>query len=144
MSLRSYLFALIGSLIILLTITQLFLVYWIEQNLNQEVNVQARNISEQVFELAFEELDKVSEEIEKVKYFSDNINGDGITVITEGKSGNRQIIFRQQSQKAHKIHIFVDTRSCENEEFLARVVACFNFFSLHFLNVKFFLLFPVL
>ncbi|MFB0980207.1 MAG: hypothetical protein QMC62_04735 [Alteromonadaceae bacterium] len=54
MSLRSYLFALIGSLIILLTITQLFLVYWIEQNLGQEVNVQARNLSEQVFELAFE------------------------------------------------------------------------------------------
>jgi signal transduction histidine kinase len=93
MSLRSYLFALIGSLIILLTIIQLFLVYWIEQNLNQEVNVQAINLSEQVFELAFEELNKDTENTTKVKLISENISVDGITVITEDVDGNRQIIF---------------------------------------------------
>jgi len=95
MSLRSYLFALIGSLIILLTITQLFLVYWIEQNLGQEVNVQARNLSEQVFELAFEELNKDTESMAKVKLISENITVDGITVITEDAVGNRKIIFNK-------------------------------------------------
>ena len=95
MSLRSYLFALIGSLIILLTIIQLFLVYWIEQNLDQEVNVQARNLSAQVFELAFEELNKDTESMAKVKLISENISGDGITVITEDAVGNRQIIFNK-------------------------------------------------
>jgi signal transduction histidine kinase len=99
MSLRSYLFALIGSLIILLTMTQLFLVYWIEQNLNQEVNVQARNISQQVFELAFEELDKDPEGSTKVKLISENITVDGITVITEDDAGNRQIIFNESSNE---------------------------------------------
>jgi signal transduction histidine kinase len=95
MSLRSYLFSLIGSLIILLTVTQLFLVYWIEQNLNQEVNVQARNLSAQVFELAFEELDNESLSTTKVKLISENINIDGITVITEDEGGNQQVIFNK-------------------------------------------------
>jgi hypothetical protein len=83
MSLRSYLFALIGSLIILLTIIQLFLVYWIEQNLNQEVNVQARNLSAQVFELAFDELNQNTDNVKKVKFISENITVDDITLITE-------------------------------------------------------------
>jgi len=57
MSLRSYLFALVGSLIVLLTVTQLFLVYWIESNLAQEVELKARHLSEQVIDLAFEKFD---------------------------------------------------------------------------------------
>jgi signal transduction histidine kinase len=57
MSLRSYLFSLVGSLIILLTLSQLFLVYWIEKNLAQEVEVKARHLSEQVIEMAFEKID---------------------------------------------------------------------------------------
>jgi len=57
MSLRSYLFALVGSLIVLLTITQLFLVYWIEQNLAQEVEVKARHLSEQAIDMAFQKID---------------------------------------------------------------------------------------
>ena len=57
MSLRSYLFALVGSLIVLLTVTQLFLVYWIESNLAEEVELKARHLSEQVIELAFEKID---------------------------------------------------------------------------------------
>lgn len=100
MSLRGYLFALIGSLIILLTLTQLFLVYWIEQNLNQEVNVQARNISQQVFELAFEELDKDPQSMEKVKLISENITVDGITLITEDAVGNRKYIFNKTANEA--------------------------------------------
>jgi signal transduction histidine kinase len=60
MSLRSYLFSLIGGLIILLTISQLFLVRWIEKNLAEEVNIQAKFFSEQVIELAFEEFDQAS------------------------------------------------------------------------------------
>lgn len=58
MSLRSYLFSLIGSLIILLIVCQLVLINWIEQNLTKEVNSQARFISEQVIELALEKFDQ--------------------------------------------------------------------------------------
>lgn len=58
MSLRSYLFSLIGSLIVLLTVSQLTLVYWIDKNLATEVETQARHLSQQVFDLAFEKIDK--------------------------------------------------------------------------------------
>ena len=97
MSLRSYLFALIGSLIVLLTITQLFLVNWIEQNLNNEVNVQARHISEQVLELAFKELDKDGAHDTKIGFIADNINADGITVILKVTIANKCFI-----QNSHK------------------------------------------
>ncbi|NQZ22718.1 MAG: HAMP domain-containing histidine kinase [Colwellia sp.] len=99
MSLRSYLFALIGSLIVLLTITQLFLVYWIEQNLNKEVNVQARHISEQVLELAFKELDKDVGHRTNIKFISENISADGITIFTHDDFGNQQVIFKKSLQK---------------------------------------------
>jgi signal transduction histidine kinase len=99
MSLRSYLFALIGSLIVLLTVTQLFLVYWIEQNLNKEVNVQAQQISQQVLELAFKELDKDIAHKTNIKFISENINADGITVVTQDDSGTQQVIFKKNSQK---------------------------------------------
>jgi len=99
MSLRSYLFSLIGSLIVLLTITQLFLVYWIEQNLNKEVNVQARHLSEQVLELAFKELDKDDEFERKIGFIAENINTDGITVITKNNSGTHQTIYTDNPQK---------------------------------------------
>jgi len=99
MSLRSYLFSLIGSLIILLTITQLFLVYWIEQNLNKEVNVQARHISEQVLELAFKELDKDNQHETKIGFIAENINTDGITIITKSNSGIRPMVYQEHPQK---------------------------------------------
>lgn len=99
MSLRSYLFALIGSLIVLLTITQLFLVYWIEQNLNKEVNVQARQISEQVLELAFKELDKDVGHRTNIKFISENITANGITVFSHDDSGNQQVIYKKSPQK---------------------------------------------
>jgi|GEM_PF-1855904 len=99
MSLRSYLFSLIGSLIVLLTITQLFLVYWIEQNLNKEVNVQARHLSEQVLELAFKEFDKEDEFERKIGFIAENINADGITVITKNNNGTRQTVYTEPPQK---------------------------------------------
>ena len=61
MSLRSYLFSLIGSLIILLTVSQLTLVYWIDKNLAEEVEIQARDLSRQVFELAFDKIDNIEQ-----------------------------------------------------------------------------------
>ena len=53
MSLRHYLFSLIGTLILLLTIVQLTLVYWIDKNLEKEVNTQAKLISERAVEFVF-------------------------------------------------------------------------------------------
>jgi len=61
MSLRSYLFILIGCLIVLLTIIQLVLVNWIEKNIAKEVDFKARHYSEQVLELAVNEWDNVSQ-----------------------------------------------------------------------------------
>ena len=58
MSLRSYLFILIGSLISLLTISQLTMVYWIENTIAKEVDFQARHYSEQIIELAVDQLNQ--------------------------------------------------------------------------------------
>jgi len=57
MSLRSYLFSLIGGLIVLLTLAQLFLVNWIEQTLTDEVNNKAKVLSQQMIELVFDEIE---------------------------------------------------------------------------------------
>ena len=57
MSLRSYLFSLIGGLIVLLTLAQLFLVHWIEQTLMEEVNHKAKFLSQQMIELVFDEIE---------------------------------------------------------------------------------------
>lgn len=55
MSLRYYLFVLIGGLIFLLTLAQLSLVYWIDKSLTKEVSKQAQVLSEKVIEFAFDE-----------------------------------------------------------------------------------------
>jgi hypothetical protein len=68
MSLRSYLFSLIGGLIVLLTISQLVLVNWIEKNLAKEVDVKARFLSEQVIELALEEFDNSNSATKVVRH----------------------------------------------------------------------------
>lgn len=65
MSLRSYLFALIGSLIIVLTASQLALLNWIDSYLAQEVETKARHLSQQVIELAFEQIEVESAENSK-------------------------------------------------------------------------------
>lgn len=61
MSLRSYLFSLIGCLIALLTLSQLAMLYWIESNIAKEVDFQARHYSEQIIELAVDQLNQVSD-----------------------------------------------------------------------------------
>ena len=68
MSLRSYLFSLVGGLIVLLTISQLFLVHWIQDNLANEVNTKAKFLSEQVIELAFEEFDQTSKSNKVIRH----------------------------------------------------------------------------
>lgn len=58
MSLRGYLFYLIGGLVVLLTVIQLALVYWIENTVAKEVDVKARQYSKQIVELAVENLNQ--------------------------------------------------------------------------------------
>ncbi|GHF92273.1 sensor histidine kinase [Thalassotalea marina] len=58
MSLRGYLFYLIGGLIVLLTLVQLALVYWIENTVAKEVDVKARQYSKQIVELAVDNLNQ--------------------------------------------------------------------------------------
>jgi len=57
MSLRNYLFALMGCLIVVLTTTQIGLVYWVEQNIAQEVNSKARHLSKEVLHRVIEGID---------------------------------------------------------------------------------------
>ena len=118
MSLRSYLFSLIGSLIVLLTITQLFLVNWIEKNLDKEVNVQARHISEQVLELAFKELDKDGEHETKIGFIADNINADGITVITKSNNTSHQVLYTKHPQE----NVTINTELAELAEEFSQIL----------------------
>lgn len=86
MSLRNYLFVLIGTLIFLLTISQLFLVTWLEKSFAQEVDNKARNISEQVIELAVNQMfDQEKNNALVVKKLSDLnvIKDDKSTIKTE-------------------------------------------------------------
>lgn len=57
MSLRAYLFSLIGGLILLLALSQLALMFWIERSLQDEVNEKARVYGEHLIELAVDRLD---------------------------------------------------------------------------------------
>ena len=61
MSLRNYLFALVGILIITLTLSQLFLINWINNQLHTEVEQQAEKLSQKILELAVEEITIVPE-----------------------------------------------------------------------------------
>jgi len=56
MSLKNYLFILIGTLIMLLTISQLLLINWLQESFNSKVDMKARSISERVIELAVDEV----------------------------------------------------------------------------------------
>ncbi|WP_206483317.1 HAMP domain-containing sensor histidine kinase [Thalassotalea sp. G2M2-11] len=56
MSLRRYLFSLVGTLIILFTLMQLALLYWLEQNVQADVMTNVKRINETALDLA---LDKV-------------------------------------------------------------------------------------
>ncbi|WP_448549325.1 ATP-binding protein [Thalassotalea fusca] len=56
MSLRQYLFALVGGLIIVLTIVQVVLIFWLQHNIDQDVQNKVRTINEQAFELALDEV----------------------------------------------------------------------------------------
>lgn len=65
MSLRSYLFSLIGGLILLFTLVQLALLYWLEQNIQQDVDHKVMHINEKALALT---LDKVfvTDELQEV------------------------------------------------------------------------------
>lgn len=56
MSLKNYLFILIGTLILLLTISQLLLINWLQESFDSKVDMKARSISERVLELAVDEV----------------------------------------------------------------------------------------
>jgi len=56
MSLRQYLFVLVGGLIIVLTLVQVILIFWLQHNIDQDVQNKVRTINEQAFELALDEV----------------------------------------------------------------------------------------
>ncbi|WDE09939.1 sensor histidine kinase [Thalassomonas haliotis] len=65
MSLKSYLFALIGALIVLLTLSQLALVYWLEYKVADDVAQQARFLSKEVIDIAIDRIDDEQIKAEK-------------------------------------------------------------------------------
>ncbi len=92
MSLRSYLFALIGGLIVIFTTTQLLLLSWLEQNIESDVKNTVKVIHERAFDRALERI---------------NISGEQ-PIIIKNKS------YRTSTNK-NKPHIVID----ENIEVLA-------------------------
>lgn len=56
MSLKNYLFVLIGALILLLTTSQILLINWLQQSFDEKVDIKARDLSERVIELAVDEV----------------------------------------------------------------------------------------
>jgi len=94
MSLRHYLFALIGTLILLLTLVQLFLVYWIDKNLAHEVNEQAKLLSERVVDFAFDEVeiivDEHNQEPSKIIHLPTQMKQTKVIVIPEHESSSEK------------------------------------------------------
>ena len=94
MSLRHYLFTLIGLLILLLAAAQWSLVYWIDRQITAEVNEQAQALSEKVIEFAFNS-----------EGFAFSTDGESqVTLFTENASvneqgGNRVVVLPQQDQE---------------------------------------------
>ncbi len=128
MSLRSYLFSLIGSLIIVLTLSQLSLLYWVERNMAKEVEAKARDLSERVIDLAFNTIetsasDDDSEQVIKIIHSNENkeedqIFKDGYQVNvpsknTENESNTaiekHQHMMQNKDSPMASIEIFVDT-----------------------------------
>lgn len=100
MSLRGYLFCLIGGLVVLLTAIQLTLVHWIEQNVAKEVDVKARQYSKQIVELAVENLNQSKDN--KFIFRQVSPNDSPIKVkeqrVVKSPEGNVQVYtFEQQS-----------------------------------------------
>lgn len=60
MSLKSYLFILVGMLVLLLTASQLLLIQWLQDNVVKEIDMQSRMRTERVIDLAFLQLEKES------------------------------------------------------------------------------------
>ena len=87
MSLKSYLFSLIGILIVLLTVSQLTLLNWMKTNFSSEVAQQALQVSEKVLMLATEKFE--SEDINiHIEYETDDGTGHKQKIITTSQLDN--------------------------------------------------------
>jgi len=96
MSLRRYLFLLIGSLIILLSASQLALVWWIDKNMQEQVHQKAKILSEKMIEFAFnvEDNDHTNQLIEHEK-----------KVIIKN-SGNAEVIVLPEKGKVREVEVY--------------------------------------
>ena len=118
MSLRNYLFTLVGVLIITLTLSQLFLVNWINQQLNTEVEQQAQKLSHQLVELAVEEFvvspDDKPTTIKHLRKINRNNENTDIQIITT--DGNKAIKHKiTKPQQAGDITVDIDSESLKKE-----------------------------
>ena len=97
MSLKSYLFALIGSLIVLLTLSQLALVYWLEYKVADDVDQQARVLTREVIDIAIERID--DEQIKAVKTAKATTNSPHMEV----KENTRVVVIDEQLPEKAKL-----------------------------------------
>lgn len=124
MSLRNYLFCLVGGLLLLLTASQLFLVYWIEQTLNQEVKEKAQSLSQFVVEEAIDEfslefMTDINQKIENVGATShERLSSKSASSSNPAPSSNTatstQPIKNEQRNQIHSERIRVVTDTEEN------------------------------
>lgn len=102
MSLRTYLFTLIGTLILTLCMSQLFLLYWLEQDIATDVEIKARHLSEQVIELAFHELPNGIEHAKNDKDKDQSIEGPTTTIEIIKTNGEHKVIKRFSGKTDNK------------------------------------------
>lgn len=103
MSLRRYLFLLVSCLIFVMTAAQLIIINWIESNLAKEVNIQARQFTEQIIELAVDQLEAGTSDTLTSSPKTTIANDHSIEVIELDKVETSRIIKHVQSGEVHVI-----------------------------------------
>lgn len=119
MSLRTYLFTLIGTLILTLCVSQLFLLYWLEQDIAKDVEVKARHLSEQVIELAFHDLPMGSNnKNQRTLHHENEIPASSIEIIKTDEEHKivRRFIGKSNEAKAATQHARVDSPKANEKQ----------------------------
>ncbi|KGJ98447.1 sensor histidine kinase [Thalassotalea sp. ND16A] len=110
MSLKTYLFSLIGGLILLLASSQLILVNWMSANFNEQVNLQARHMSEQVIEFAADNIEFSLED------------GESVEIIELDKNGHERVKHELNGQELNEQQFTEHERIIEYENQDIRVI----------------------
>ncbi len=97
MSLRNYLFTLIGSLILLLSIFQMAFIYWAQNNFEQQVQEKAKQVSMEFIEFAVENLDTPN-----IKIITNNNDKTSKEFVIETENLGSDVVINYSTDKTDK------------------------------------------